>query len=158
MRNKSLATGLSLLLALVFCHDASAIVKSCNTQAVTYGICGAVDNLVLCYDAPQAIFVDLRDAMGWKHNYQTQVTCASSRQFEPLMNGAPSKVLAVAGVSSGDCTSGQVGQAVNNPQDKGAFADAILQLQQRNLIIEYKTWLAQQQIDPVNVPTPAVGQ
>lgn len=157
-RVTTLAAALAIVLSALLGAPALAVTKTCNAQAVTYGVCRAVDNFLLCYDAPAAAFADLRDALAWKHNHQTEITCATARQWEPLLNGSPSGVLAAAGVSSGDCTAGQVGQAVANPQDPAAYADAMIQLTNRNIVIQHKQWLAEQASgDPTSIPTPDVG-
>jgi hypothetical protein len=124
---------------------------------VAGGIGRAVGNLLLWYDAPVEAFVDLRDALAAEGNWQAEIVLAPTRQFEPLLNGAPSRILSAAGKDV-DFPAGTVGQPVANPQDAGDFADAYLEKLFRDKIIAWKhNQAVEQSGGPENVPTPVAG-
>lgn len=144
----------SLTLALA-ALPASASNQLCNATLVTQGVCRSATNTVLYYDAPTATLVDLRDAIAGLENYQTQVTCRATRQFDTLENGQPSKVLVAAGVDVDLCVLGTV---VTNPQTSTQFADAIVDRLLRNKVIRWKHQVAVSQAsDITTIPTPDVG-
>jgi hypothetical protein len=122
---------------------------------VGQGICRQSTNFVLFYDAPASAFADLRDAILAEYNYQDEVVCASTRQFEPLLNGQPSKLLSAAGASADSCS---VGSVVSNPQGTAEFADAAIDFENRNRVIQWKHNTAIEEAgDPTTIPTPDVG-
>jgi hypothetical protein len=124
---------------------------------VAGGIGRAVGNLLLWYDAPVEAFVDLRDALAAEGNWQAEIVLAPTRQFEPLLNGAPSRILSAAGKDV-DFPAGTVGQPVANPQDAGEFADAYLEKWFRDKIIAWKhNQAVEQSGGPETIPTPVAG-
>jgi hypothetical protein len=144
-------------LLLLIADPALAGNRDCNNQAlVSGGLCDTTTNWLLFYDAPLAALQDLKDAIIAQYGYETEVVCAPNRQYEPLLNDAPSGVLVAAGVGQGDCS--VVGQPTANPQSDTNFADAYIELELRNRIIAYQHNQAQAAADDVTqVPTPDVG-
>lgn len=145
---------LALLLALSPLTAADASVRNCNVTLVNQQVCRDAGNTVLFYDAPTAALIDLRSAIVEGNNYQDEIICASTRQFEPLLNSQPSKVLNAAGASQDGCTAGQV---TANPQTDTEFADAVIDAYLRNLVIAWKHSQAVEQQDPSMIPTPDTG-
>lgn len=130
--------------------------RSCNITLVNQAVCRASDNLVLFYDAPAFAFADLRDALVSEFNWQAEIVCAPSRQWEPLLNGNNSRVLSAAGQAEDGCPT--VGQPVANPQGAAEFADAQIDSWLRNKVIAYKHNLAQQSADDItSIDDPDVG-
>lgn len=146
---------LALLAVLLIAAPAWGANRSCNTQLVLDGVCRDSANLLLFYDAPSPSFIDLRDAIAQQENYQLEIICASSRQFQPLLNGSASSVLTAAGQTVDSCT---VGAVVSNPQSAGGFADAVIDRDLRNRVIQWKLNSAQVAADdPTSIPTPDTG-
>jgi hypothetical protein len=146
-----------LLLGLLLALPCAAFAgnRSCNTTLVGQSVCRSSTNLVLFYDAPGSAFADLRDAIAAEYNYQDEVVCASSRQFEPLLNGQSSSVLSAAGAATDSCS---VGSVVANPQGSGEFADAVIDMELRNRVIQWKHNTAvEEAADPTAIETPDVG-
>lgn len=130
--------------------------RSCNLTLVGQGVCRDSTNYVLAYDAPVGHFADLRDAILSEYNYQTEVVCAPTRQYEPLLNGANSDVLTTAGQAQDGCPT--VGQPVANPQGTADYADAVIKLELQNRVIAWKHAAAQDAAnDPSTIGTPDVG-
>lgn len=147
----TLTAALVALLAL----PALAGNRSCNTTLVSQNVCRSSTNFVLFYDAPAAAFADLRDAILDQYNYQDEVVCASTRQFEPLLNGQPSSILTAAGASTDSCS---VGQPTANPQGTAEYADAVIDYELRNRVIAWKHAAAQAAADDIqSIETPDVG-
>ena len=147
-----------LLLGLLLSLPCAAFAgnRSCNTTLVGQSVCRSSTHFVLFYDAPATAFADLRDAILAEYNYQGEVVCASTRQFEPLLNGQPSKILTAAGAVTDSCS---VGQVAPNPQGTAEFADAAIDYELRNRVIAWKHAQAQAAAaDPTEIPTPDVGQ
>lgn len=151
MKKLILAALVLLLAAPVYASS-----RSCNVTLVNQGVCRDSGNLVLFYDAPGSAFADLRDAILEEYNYQGEVVCAPSRQYQPLLNGQPSKVLSAAGQAQDGCPT--VGQPTPNPQGTAEFADAVIDLELRNRVIAWKHNAAQDAAnDPTTIATPDVG-
>lgn len=132
-------------------------IKSVNSTMVAGGIGREVGNLLIWYDGPVAAFGELRDAIVTEGNWQAEITLAPTRQYEPLLNGQPSRILNAAGKDV-DYPAGTVGQPVANPQDGGAFADAFIEKWFRDKIIAFKHAQAVEQSGgPEQVPTPVAG-
>ena len=154
MRNTTAV--LLALTALVVAPPADATNRSCNLALVGQLVCSDSTHYVLAYDAPPAAFADLRDAILDEYQYQDDVVCATTRQYEPLINGQPSAILAAAGVSSADCVT--VGSVVPNPQSTADYADAVIEYELRNRVIQWKHNAAQDAAaDPTTIPTPDIG-
>jgi hypothetical protein len=145
---------LTLVILVPTVADASS--RSCNTTLVSQNVCRDSTNLVLFYDAPASAFADLRDAILEGENYQDEVVCAPTRQYDPLLNGQASKVLNAAGQAEDSCPT--VGQPVANPQGTAEFADAAIDRYLRNLVIAWKHNSAQEAAnDPTSIETPDGG-
>lgn len=130
--------------------------RTCNLTLVGQGVCRESTNYVLAYDAPVAHFQNLRDAILDEYNYQTEVVCAPTRQYEPLLNGTNSDVLTAAGQAQDGCPT--VGQSVTNPQGTADYADAVIKLELQNRVIAWKFAAAQAaSSDPTTIGTPDVG-
>lgn len=128
-----------------------------NENLLSEGIVRSLDNLVLFYDAPQAAFTDLRDAICGAENYQDEIVLAPTRQWTPLLNGSDSRVLSAAGEDV-DFPGGTVGQPVANPQTRAQFADAIIDKRLRDEVIAWKHAKAQGEADDITtIGTPDVG-
>lgn len=144
-----------VLLALLIAAPALASNRNCTSALVTGGLCRDVGNWLIYYDAPTAALADLRDAILDEYNYQTEIICASSRQFEPLLNGQSSKILNAAGATTDSCT---VGQVTANPQGTTDYADAVIDYEMRNRVIQWKINEAQEVAnDPTTIETPDTG-
>jgi hypothetical protein len=129
--------------------------RSCNATLVSQGVCRQNTNLLLYYDAPLTPFQDLRDAMLARHPRPAEVPCTAVRSFEPLANGQPSKLVATAGVTTDSCTLGTV---VANPMTTGDWADGVIELELRNIVILWKNQAAIDVADdPESITTPDVG-
>lgn len=145
-----------VLVLLAAAPLALAANRTCNLTLVGQGICRQSSNYVLAYDAPVAHFADLRDAILDEYNYQSEVVCAPSRQYEPLLNGTNSDVLTAAGQAQDGCPA--VGQPVANPQSTADYADAVIKLELQNRVISWKHAQAQDAAsDPTTITTPDVG-
>lgn len=132
-------------------------VRTVNSTMVTGGIGRAVGNLLIWYDGDPAGFVELRDAIASEGNWQEEIPLAPTRQYEPLLNGQPSRILSAAGKNV-DYPTGTVGQPVANPQDAGEFADAWIEMLLRNKVIAWKHNQAVAQAGGVEqIPTPQAG-
>jgi hypothetical protein len=144
-----------LVLAALAAAPSFAANRACNSTLVSQTVCRNATNLVLFYDAPLAAFQDLRDAIVTVENYQSQVNCTATRQFDQLTNGAPSKVLVTAGVTPDGCT---LDTQVANPQTTGDFADAIIDRLLRNKVIAWKFQAALDAVEDITtIPTPDTG-
>lgn len=154
MRNAALVTILLAVSLLPSISEAGN--RSCNTTLVSQQICRESTNLVIFYDAPPSAFAELRDAILDQYNYQAQIVCAPTRQFEALLNSQPSKILVAAGANMDGCS---VGAVVNNPQGTAEYADAVIDYELRNRVIQWKHNQAQEAAsDPNTIPTPDVGK
>lgn len=132
-------------------------IKTVNSTMVAGGLGREIGNLLLWYDGPPAAFGELRDAIADEANYQTEIVLAPTRQYEPLLNGQPSRILNAAGKDV-DYPAGTVGQPVANPQDSGEFADAFIEKGFRDKIIAWKLNAAVEASGgPENIPTPVAG-
>jgi hypothetical protein len=132
-------------------------IKTVNSTMVAVNVGREVGNLLLWYDGPLSAFLELRDALADEGNYQSEIVLAPTRQYEPLLNGQPSRILSAAGKDV-DYPSGIVGQPVANPQDEGEFADAFLERILRDKIIAWKFNAAQESSSgPESIPTPVAG-
>lgn len=130
-------------------------IRSGNATLLAQGVCRNTANLILYYDAPAASFADLRDAIADEYNYQDELVLISGqRQYVPLANGQPSGILSAAGAADGD--QGTVGQPVPNPQGRAEFADAVIEKELRDRVIQWKLTPAPAP-DPNTIPTPDVG-
>lgn len=129
--------------------------RTCNATLVTQGVCRQNANLLLYYDAPSASFIELRDAMIARHPRPANVQCTAERSFEPLLNGQPSKILATAGVVTDSCT---LNTSIANPQTTGDYADAVIEMELRNIVIRWKNQAAVEAVPlPSTIPTPDFG-
>lgn len=147
---------LALAIALLVPLAADAANRSCNLTLVNQQVCRESTNFVLFYDAPVVSFADLRDAILDEYNYQTEIVCASTRQFEPLLNGQNSKILTAAGAATDTCS---VGTVTANSQGTAEYADAVIDYELRNRVIAWKFASAQEAAnDPSTIPTPDTGQ
>lgn len=131
-------------------------VKTVNGTMVAGGIGREIGNTLIWYDGNTAALGELRDAIVSEGNYQTEIVLAPTRQYDPLLNGQPSRVLSAAGKDV-DYPAGTVGQPVANPQDPVGFADAWIEKYLRDKVIAWKHNQAQVEADVTAIPTPSMG-
>lgn len=144
-------TALALSLALA---PAWASNRTCNTDLVVDGACVDSTSILLHYEASIAGWSAIVDAFAADQNWQPELICAPSRQFEPLLNGQPSNILSAAGVAEDGCTSGQV---TSNPQSQGDFTDAVILRIIQDAVIQHQLDEATASAgDPTTISTPEV--
>lgn len=112
--------GWAVLLVLVGTIAAQAGITPCSTAAVNAGLCRAETNRLIYYDLPQAVQTRILAAYEGLYNYQATVGCEQERAVDDK------GVLVAAGVTQGDCTPGQLGTEIDNPQGRAAWMNALI--------------------------------